>query len=277
MLYFNHIAINILLCYIFDSGAKKMKIITFANNKGGTGKTSMSLAVSAELAKHGKTILIDADQQANAGSSLINTSNLDYQLADVLFGKIEIEKAIKPTKIENLYVITSNPMTQDLTDYINVNAPKEHLIFLNIKDVLELMKFDYVVFDTSPSFNIFEENILEATDIIFPVLLADKYSFDGLNRFRENLSLFWKHRRKTTPEIKDIILNQFDNRLTVSRTVKNAFIQNFGDYNCFVVPIDQTFRKCVSSFLTVQFFQNETKTETLDAIKQITKRILEWQ
>jgi len=252
-----------------------MKVITFANNKGGTGKSSLSLTIAAELSKHGKTILIDTDPQANSGSSLIDTSNLNYQLADVLNGRIEIEKAIKETKIENLFVLTSTPTKQDLTDYINTNAPKEHLIFLDVREALENMGFDYVVFDTSPSFNIFEENILEATDFVFPVLLADKYSFDGLNRFRENLKSFWKHRRKTTPTINDIILNQFDSRLSVSKTVEKAFRENFTEYNYFIIPTDQTFRKCVSSFLTVQFFQSEVKPETLKTIEEITKRILE--
>lgn len=252
-----------------------MKVITFANNKGGTGKSSLSLTVSAELAKHGKTILIDTDPQANSGSSLIDTAGLDYQLADVLNGAIEIEKAVKETKIENLSVLTSTPTKQDLTDYINTNAPKEHLIFLDVKDALEKIGFEYIVFDTSPSFNIFEENILEATDIVFPVLLADKYSFDGLNRFRENLKTFWKHRRKNTPTINDIILNQFDSRLSVSKTVEKAFRDNFAEYNYYIIPTDQTFRKCVSSFLTVQFFPSEVKKETLETIEAITKRIME--
>lgn len=252
-----------------------MKAICFANNKGGTGKTSLSLTISAELSKHGKTILIDADPQANAGSSLIDTSKLAHQLADVLNGKIEIEKAIAETKIENLFVLTSNPLKQDLVDYINTNAPKEHLIFLDVKEALEKLGFDFIVFDTSPSFNIFEENILEATDLLFPVLLADKYSFDGLNRFRENLKSFWKHRRKTTPEIKDIILNQFDGRLFVSKTIIEAFRSNFKDYHYYIIPVDQTFKKCVSSGFTVQFFKSEIKPDTLKSIDKITNRILE--
>lgn len=250
-----------------------MKVITFANNKGGTGKSTMSLAISAELAKHGKTILIDTDPQANAGSSLIDTSNLNYQLSDVLNGNIEIEKAIQKTKIENLFVLTSSPTKQDLIDYINTNAPKEHLIFLDVTDELEKMQFDFIVFDTSPSFNIFEENILECTDLVFPILLLDKYSFDGLNRFRENLKSFWKHRRRTKPQIENIILNQYDNRLTVSKTVKKAFEENFTAYKYFYVPTDQTFKKCVSSGLTVQYF-SETKQETIQTIKEITKTIL---
>lgn len=251
-----------------------MKVITFANNKGGTGKSSLSLAISGELAKYGKTILIDTDPQANSGSSLINTSNLDYQLADVLNGNIEIEKAIKETQINNLFVLTSTPTKQDLTDYINTNAPKEHLIFLDVKDILEKLNFDFIVFDTSPSFNIFEENILECTDIIFPVLLLDKYSFDGLNRFRENLKSFWKHRRKSTPEIENIILNQYDSRLTVSKTIENAFTENFKDYKYFKIPVDQTFKKCVSSGYTVQFFTSEVKKETIETIKEITNTII---
>ncbi len=252
-----------------------MKVVTFANNKGGTGKSTLSLTVAAELAKHGKTILIDADPQANSGSALINTADLEFQLADVLNGKIEIEKAIKETKIENLSVLTSIPTRQDLVDYINTNAPKEHLIFLDVREALENMGFDFIVFDTSPSFNIFEENILEATDLIFPVLLADKFSFDGLNRYRENLKSFWKHRHKTTPVINDIILNQINSQLVVTKAVIEAFNKNCPDYNYFYIPVDQTFKKCVPSFLTVQYYPLEVKAETLKVIEAITNKILE--
>lgn len=251
-----------------------MKTITFANNKGGTGKTTLSLTIAAELAKHGKTILIDCDPQANAGGTLIDVYSLDCQLADGLSGKVEFSKTIKSTKIENLFVITNNPLKQDLTDYINANAPKEHLIFLDVKEELEKLGFDFAVFDTSPSFNIFEENILEATDLLFPVLLADKYSFDGLNRFRENLKSFWKYRRKTTPQIKDIIINQFDSRLSVSKVIIEAF-KDIKDYNYYIIPVDQTFKKCVSSGFTIQFFKSEIKPDTLKSIEKITNRILE--
>lgn len=252
-----------------------MKSITFANNKGGVGKTSLSLTVSAELSKHGKTVLIDTDPQANAGGSLINVYSLDCQLADILSGKAEIASAIKKTKIENLSVIASNPLKQDLVSYININAPKERLIFTELNKELEKMGFDFVVYDTSPSFNTFEENILLATDLLFPVLLADKYSFDGLNRFRENLKSFWLQRHEAKPAIKDIIINQFASRLIVDKITTEAFKSNFTDYNYYIIPIDQTFRKCVSSGLTAQFFKSEIKQETLRAIGEITNRILE--
>ena len=79
-----------------------MKTITFAIQKGGTGKTSTAVSVAVELAEKGqKVILLDADPQGNA-TTWIGIETITNELADVLMKKCEVQEAITPTKIENL-------------------------------------------------------------------------------------------------------------------------------------------------------------------------------
>lgn len=245
-----------------------MKVITFANNKGGVGKSAMSISIAAELAKQYKTILIDTDPQGNSGSNLVD--NIQYELADVLNGKVQVEQAILKTNLENLFVITSIPTNSTLSKYRMSEAPSEPYIFCDVIDVLKQLGFEYVVFDTAPSFDIFEENIFLATDLVIPVLLLDQYSINGLNTFRVKLTDFQKRKRTDKPLVKDIILNQYDNRLSMSKNVKEALAAL--NYNFHIVPIDQNFKKSSSVKLPIQYIK-DTKKETLTVLTEIMESI----
>ena len=92
-----------------------MKKIVIAIQKGGVGKTTISVSLAAQLALSGKKVLlIDADSQGNATSNLVET--FEYDLGEVLFGKIEVEKSIVPTSVENLFLIPTQAISENETN-----------------------------------------------------------------------------------------------------------------------------------------------------------------
>ena len=80
-----------------------MKSICVAIQKGGVGKTTISVNLAAEIAKTNKVVLIDGDPQGNSTSSLVD--NFEYELADILYGNVAVDEAIAKTNVENLYII----------------------------------------------------------------------------------------------------------------------------------------------------------------------------
>ena len=81
-----------------------MKIITVALQKGGVGKTSVAVSLAVELAKSGKTILIDADPQGNA-TTWLDIQTMQYEFADLLNGKCLLEQCVNKTSTNNLFII----------------------------------------------------------------------------------------------------------------------------------------------------------------------------
>ena len=129
-----------------------LKKIVIAIQKGGVGKTTVSVSLAAQLAMEGKKVLlIDADSQGNSTSNLIE--NFEYDLGEVLFGKVEVEKAIIPTTVPNLFLIPTLAISEGDTNglklYRSMQATREPFIFVDLVNVIENLGFDYCIFDTS--------------------------------------------------------------------------------------------------------------------------------
>ena len=126
------------------------KIISIANQKGGVGKTTTSVSLSAILAKKGKKILmIDMDPQGNGTSGLGIDKNVKFSVYDVIIDDVEIENTIKKTEIENLDVCPSN---------INLAGAEVELVDMEereqrLKSKLDKIKekYDYIIIDCPPS------------------------------------------------------------------------------------------------------------------------------
>ena len=249
-----------------------MKVITFAIQKGGTGKTSNSMSVAVELALKGnKVILIDVDPQGNATSWICNEKNdIAYELSDVLMEKCEPEQAIIQTQIENLYLIPTASVGGTLRLYQKTLATEQPFAIRHLVKTLK-DKFDYCIIDTSPSFGALEESCFLASDEALAVLNIDEFSKDGLIIFIDNLNKMKKRYDTELPVINKLILNSRDKRLTQQDDIIRQ-IQNSVPCSLYIVPVDQSFKKAQSIHVPIQYM-SETKKETLTVISEIANAI----
>lgn len=252
-----------------------MKTIAISIEKGGNGKTTISMSLAAELSKKFKVVLVDADPQGNASSTLIES--LQYELADVLEGKCYPKDAVVKTSVDNLYILPTAGLADvesGLRDYKERNAVREPNVFEELCEEFSKMGFDYCIFDTSPSFSAFEENIYQATDEIVAVIKPDQYSQDGLETFKNNLNSFYrrKMKRQIKPVLKTVVMNDVNRSHRMTNDIL-GLLEMQKVYQIVTVPTDQNFRKAQMDKLTIQQFyakkNNREKRATLQAIEKL--------
>ena len=248
-----------------------MKTIAFALQKGGTGTTSTAVSVATELAKKHKVVLIDADPQGNASAWYNN--ELTAELSDVLTNKAGIGEALISTGIKNLFMIPTAGVGGGLNAYQKTEANGKPEAMLDVTD--ELAKaFDFCIIDTSPHFGPLEESCFIASDEIVPVMMIDRFSFDGLEIFMSNLQDLKSRAKRVSKaaEIKRLVLNSKDNRLATQDGKIDALTKTLPEnMKLHVIPVDQAFKKAQDMHEPIETV--EPKKETLTVIKEIAKEL----
>lgn len=250
---------------------RNMKTITFAIQKGGTGKTSVSVSIAGELALAGKkTLLVDADPQGNSTGWIF--PEIEYEFADVILGKASLNQAIKQTTVENLFILPTAGLGGSLRDFSQTATGDKIYFVRNVLDEVEKLGFEYVIIDTSPSFNLLEKMCLVASNEVIAVLQLDIFSTDGLITFADSLNTLKRNMRISQPIFNKLILNSKDDRLQQQSQLLPQFQEN-KNFELFTIPVDQAFKKAQGSQVLVQNLYG-TKTQTLESIKKIADAIM---
>lgn len=203
------------------------KIIAVANQKGGVGKTTTTVNLSAILAKKGKKVMIiDADPQGNATSGLGIDKDDVKSLYDVLVNEEPIEETLEETTMENLDVCPSN---------INLAGAEVELVSLisreyRLKEQLDKIKdeYDYILIDCPPSLGLITLNAFTAADSVLIPVQCEYYALEGLGQLINTINLVKKHLNKSL-EIEGAILTMYDIRTNLSNQVVKEVKKYFDD------------------------------------------------
>ena len=207
------------------------KIIAVANQKGGVGKTTTTVNLSAILAKKGKkVILIDADPQGNATSGLGVEKDNVKSLYDVLVNEEPIENILEETSIKNLKVCPSN---------INLAGAEVELVSLmsreyRLKEQLDTVKdkYDFILIDCPPSLGLITLNAFTAADSVLIPVQCEYYALEGLGQLINTINLVKKHLNKSLV-IEGAILTMYDIRTNLSNQVVKEVKSNKNNILCF--------------------------------------------
>jgi len=247
-----------------------MKTVTLANMKGGTGKTSVSVTLAAELAKHNKTLLLDFDPQANT-TAWAAPDNYNPEtspdIADVLQGKAAAKAAIFPTDTDNLYLLPTVGIGGDLKNYVeNAGELQINKAIKNLIAEISRQGFKYCIIDLSPAFGKLERAaLISATETITPIL-ADRFSFDGLEAITANLEELQSLVEHPIAEYKRLIVNAMDGRIKRHAEIL-AKIKEESKQTIYTLPIDQVFFRAQNQSRMIQTM--DAKPETLAEISRL--------
>ena len=254
-----------------------MKTICFSIQKGGTGKTSLSMALAGELAGYGPTVIIDADPQGNTTGQLYPDIE-GAELADLLFDiannkKPDIKNSVKKTSFPGLSIIPTAGLDGRLRLYAETSAAGNPWAMDELIKAIIEMGFDYCIIDTSPAFGPLEQSALLAAHECLTPLMGDVYGQDGLHIFAENLDALKRRQRANQPAYNKILFNAYDRRITSHEKILNELKTETGDkmyVYCF--PTDPIYRKAQDKNAVIQELTGakaETKAELCRLAKDI--------
>lgn len=218
------------------------KVITFANFKGGTGKTTNSTMIAYELSKLGyKTLLVDHDPQANATSLFMKTytvlNNKSPKFEKTLMTAMRennLEQIIMPIQ-ENLYLLPSYKDFKQFPIYMENLYPTDHVARMkHLSEQLKpiLPKFDYVLIDTPPTSSLFTTGALYASNYVVIALQTEERSLDGAEMFIDELNELFE-----VPgfdiEILGILPVLYENDSNVDEIILKDATEIFGENNMF--------------------------------------------
>jgi chromosome partitioning protein len=203
------------------------RIIAVANQKGGVGKTTTAISVSAALADLGyRVLVVDLDPQGNATTGLgINARDLDHSVYEVLMQDVPIEDAIEPTAVQNLFLIAT---TIDLAG-AEIELVPAMSRELKLKRALAQVRdqFDFVFIDCPPSLGLLTINALSAaTEVLVPIQ-CEYFALEGLGQLLRNVTLIQTNLNPEL-EISTFVLTMYDARTKLADQVTKEIRSHFG-------------------------------------------------
>jgi len=212
------------------------RVLAVANQKGGVGKTTTTINLSAGLAELGyRVLVIDLDPQGNATTGLgIDARNFELSMYDVLMRDVDLADVIEPTSTKNLFVA---PATIDLAGVEIELVPafsREQKLKRAVDQIIE--DFDFILIDCPPSLGLITINgLAAATEVLVPIQ-CEYYALEGLGQLLRNVKLVASNLNPAL-EVTTIVLTMFDSRTKLAADVASEVRNHFPNEVCSsVIP-----------------------------------------
>lgn len=211
------------------------KIIAIANQKGGVGKTTTSINLSACLAEKGKKVLvIDTDPQGNTSSGFgIDKNNIENSIYELILGECSIGDCIVKDVVENVSVIPAN-VNLAAAEIELIGVEKKEYILKNEVDYIK-DDYDFIMIDCPPSLNMLTINAMTTADSVLVPIQCEYYALEGLSQLIHTINLV-KERLNPTLNMEGVVFTMYDSRTNLSNQVVENVKENLNQkiYNTLI-------------------------------------------
>ena len=251
------------------------RILAVANQKGGAGKTTTSITLSASLAEMGQKVLtIDMDPQGNTTSGLgIDKNSVENTVYELLLDDISVEECIYPSVMEGLDVIASN---------INLSGAEVELISIENKEYLLKQKidsvkakYDFVVIDCPPSLNLLTINAMTTSDTVLVPIQCEYYALEGLTQLIHTIDLI-KERLNENLQIEGVVFTMFDGRTNLSLQVVENVKENL-DRNIYKTIIPRNVRLAEAPSYGMPINMYDTRSTGAEAYRLLAEEVINYE
>ena len=251
------------------------KTISFANQKGGVGKTTSAVNIAASLGVLGyKLLLVDLDPEGNATSGVgLSKKALKATINDVMLGEISAEDATRVTEYTNLSIIPANIALAGAEYNLYQDGGSERIMKEALAPIKD--KYDYIIIDCPPSLSMLTVNSMVASDGIVIPMQCEFYALEGLSQLTVTINKI-KSNFNNALNITGILITMYNNRLLLSLHVINELNKHYAD-KLFETKISRGVKVSEAPGFGMPVYYHDKKSkgavEYLSVAKELASRI----
>lgn len=249
------------------------RIIAIANQKGGVGKTTTAINLSACLAeKKRKVLAIDIDPQGNTSSGLgINKNEIKNSIYQMIIGECTLEECRISTRIKNLDILPSNVnLAGAEIELIGIEG-REYILKKSVDKIRE--EYDFIIIDCPPSLNTLTVNAMTTADTVLVPIQCEFYALEGLTQLIHTINLV-KQRLNPNLELEGVVFTMFDARTNLSlQVVENVKANLKQNIYKTIIPRNVRLAEAPSHGMPINLY--DPKSAGADGYRQLALEVIE--